>query len=230
VRISGHFGQGSAKSLALALRYGSLPVKFDQKQETVEDVSPTLGSDQLTAGIAAGIIGLAFVALYMILFYRVLGVVVWIGLALTGMVLFTLVTWLGEWQGVTLTLSGVTGIIVSVGVTVDSYVVFYERLKDEVRTGKTVRSSIEVGWKRAWKTIVAADSVALIGALVLYILTIGSVKGFAYFLALSTIVDLVLAWCYMHPFVYLLSRRPSLVARSGIGIASGLDVAGRTAI
>jgi preprotein translocase subunit SecD len=205
-------------------------VKFDQKQETVEDVSPTLGNDQLTAGIAAGIIGLIFVALYMLLFYRLLGIIVWVGLALTGMVMFTLVTWLGEWQGVTLTLSGVTGIIVSVGVTVDSYVVFYERLKDEVRTGKTVRSSIEIGWKRAWRTIVAADAVALIGAGVLYILTIGSVKGFAYFLALSTIVDLVLAWCYMHPLVSLLSRRASLVGKSGIGIASGLDVAGRTSV
>ena len=150
----------------------------------------------------------------MLFFYRVLGLVVWFGLGLTGMVLFTLVTWLGEWQGVTLTLSGVTGIIVSVGVTVDSYVVYFERLKDEVRTGKTVRSSIEVGWKRAWRTIVAADSVALIGAGVLYILTIGSVKGFAYFLALSTIVDLVLAWCYMHPLVSLMARRSSLVARA----------------
>ncbi len=230
VRISGHFSQGSARSLALALRYGSLPVKFDQKQQTVEDVSPTLGNSQLTAGIAAGLIGLALVAIYMLLFYRLLGIVVWVGLGLTGMVLFTLVTWLGQSQGVTLTLSGVTGIIVSVGVTVDSYVVFYERLKDEVRTGKTVRSSVEVGWKRAWRTIVAADSVALIGAGVLYVLTIGSVKGFAYFLALSTLVDLLLAWCYMHPLVSLLARRPSLVGRRGVGVAAGLDVAGRTAV
>jgi preprotein translocase subunit SecD len=230
VRISGNFGQSEAHSLALALRYGSLPVKFDQSQETVQDVSPTLGSNQLTAGIAAGIIGLILVAIYMFVFYRVLGMVVWFGLALTGMVLFTMVTWLGEWQGVTLTLAGVTGIIVSVGVTVDSYVVFYERLKDEVRTGKTVRSSIEVGWKKAWRTIVAADAVALIGAGVLYILTIGSVKGFAYFLALSTIVDLVLAWCYMHPLVALMARRPGLVKQPGLGVAAGLDVATRTVV
>ncbi|HEY1739805.1 MAG TPA: protein translocase subunit SecD [Acidimicrobiia bacterium] len=230
VRISGNFGQSEAHSLALALRYGSLPVKFDQSQETVQDVSPTLGSSQLTAGLAAGVIGLALVAIYMFIFYRVLGMVVWFGLALTGMVLFTMVTWLGDLQGVTLTLAGVTGIIVSVGVTVDSYVVFYERLKDEVRTGKTVRSSIEVGWKRAWRTIVAADAVALIGAGVLYVLTIGSVKGFAYFLALSTIVDLVLAWCYMHPLVSLMSRRASLVGRAGVGVAAGLDVAGRTVV
>ncbi len=230
VRISGNFGQSEAKSLALALRYGALPVKFDPKQETVQDVSPTLGNDQLTAGIAAGLIGLALVALYMVFFYRLLGIVVWVGLGLTGMVLFTLVTWLGQWQGVTLTLSGVTGIIVSVGVTVDSYVVYYERLKDEVRTGKTVRSSVDVGWKRAWRTIVAADAVALIGAGVLYFLTIGSVKGFAYFLALSTMVDLFLAWCYMHPLVSLLARRSSLVGKAGIGVAAGLDVAGRTTV
>ncbi len=230
VRISGSFSEAEAKRLALALRYGSLPVKFDQKQTTVEDVSPSLGKDQLKAGIAAGIIGLALVALYMLLFYRVLGLVVWLGLGLTGMVMFTLVTWLGTWQGVTLTLSGVTGIIVSVGVTVDSYVVFFERLKDEVRSGKTVRSSIETGWKKAWRTIVAADAVSLIGALVLYALTIGSVKGFAYFLALSTLVDLALAVTFMHPLVFILSRRSKLVAAKGIGIAAGLDVAGRTSV
>ena len=189
--ISGSFTQKSASDLALALKYGSLPVRFDQKQQTVENVSPSLGRDQLRAGIAAGIIGLVLVALYMLAFYRLLGVVVWFGLALTGMIMFTLVSLLGASRGLTLTLSGVTGIIVSVGVTVDSYVVYYERLKDEVRKGKTVRSSVDTGWSRAWRTIVAADSVALIGAFVLWALTIGSVKGFAFFLGLSTIVDLV---------------------------------------
>ena len=171
-----------------------------------------------------------FVALYMLFFYRLLGLVVWVGLALTGMVMYSLVTLFGAKYGVTLTLSGVTGIIVSVGVTVDSYVVFFERLKDEVRAGKTVRSSIESGWTKAWRTIVAADAVSLIGAFVLYLLTEGSVKGFAYFLALSTIVDLVLAWCFMHPLVLMMARRQSLVAMKGVGIASGLDVAERTAV
>ena len=229
VRISGSFTQGSAKQLALALKYGSLPVRFDEKQQTVENVSPSLGRDQLRAGIAAGIIGLALVALYMLFFYRLLGIVVWVGLVLTAMIMFTIVTLLGQGQGLTLTLSGITGIIVSVGVTVDSYVVYFERLKDEVRTGKTVRSSVDTGWKRAWRTIVAADAVALIGAGVLYALTIGSVKGFAYFLALSTFVDLILAWCYMHPLVSLMARRRGLVDARGIGIASGLDVAGAPA-
>ena len=230
VRISGSFGQSEAQNLALSLRYGSLPVKFDKNQQTVEDVSPSLGKDQLRAGIAAGAIGLVLVALYMLLFYRLLGLVVWVGLAMTGMVMYTLVTWFGDIYGVTLTLSGVTGIIVSVGVTVDSYVVYFERLKDEVRSGKTVRSSVESGWRKAIRTIIAADSVSLIGAVVLYALTIGSVKGFAFFLGLSTVIDLILAWCFMHPLVLMMSRKPALVGMKRFGVAAGLDVAGRTSV
>jgi preprotein translocase subunit SecD len=118
----------------------------------------------------------------------------------------------------------VTGIIVSVGVTVDSYVVYFERLKDEVRTGKTVRSSLDTGFKRAFRTIIAADLVSLLGAAVLYLLATSSVRGFAYFLGLSTLLDLILAYCFMHPFVALLARRPALVRMRGIGIAAGLDV------
>ncbi len=230
VRISGDFKQSEAENLALSLRYGSLPVKFDKEQQTVEDVSPSLGKDQLRAGIAAGVIGLVLVAVYMLLFYRLLGLVVWLGLAMTGMVMYTLVTWFGQVYGVTLTLSGVTGIIVSVGVTVDSYVVYFERLKDEVRSGKTVRSSVESGWRKAIRTIIAADAVSLIGAAVLYALTVGSVKGFAFFLGLSTVIDLVIAWCFMHPLVLMMSRKQSLVGMKRIGIASGLDVAGRTSV
>jgi preprotein translocase subunit SecD len=225
VEITGSFSQGEAKDLALVLKYGALPVQFDQKQQTVESVSPSLGKDQLRAGIAAGLIGLGLVALYMIFFYRLLGLVVWVGLGLTGMIFFALVTYLGRTQNLTLTLAGVTGIIVSVGVTVDSYVVYFERLKDEVRTGRTIRSSLDTGFRRAFRTIVAADLVSLIGAVVLYTLAVGSVRGFAYFLGISTAIDLVLAYCFMHPLVWLMSRRPALVRMKGIGIASGLDVA-----
>jgi preprotein translocase subunit SecD len=160
----------------------------------------------------------------MILFYRLLGLVVWIGLGLTGMAFFSLITWLSTSRNLTLTLAGVTGIIVSVGVTVDSYVVYFERLKDEVRTGKTVRSSLDPGFTRAFRTIIAADLVSLIGAAVLYVLAVGSVKGFAFFLGISTILDLVLAYCFMHPFVLLLARRPALVRLPGVGIGAGLDV------
>jgi preprotein translocase subunit SecD len=226
VQITGNFSDHDAHALALALRYGSLPIQFDSHQQTVESVSPTLGRDQLHAGIVAGLIGLILVAAYMIVFYRLLGLVVWVGIGLTGMTFFTIVTYLSSHQNLTLTLAGVTGIIVSVGVTVDSYVVYFERLKDEVRTGKTVRSSLDSGFRRAFRTIIAADLVSIIVALVLYFFATGSVRGFAYFLALSTVLDLILAYFYMYPAVSLLARNPKLVQMPGVGIAAGLDVPG----
>ncbi len=229
VTISGDFTKGEAGDLALVLKYGALPVQFDPEEQTVDSVSPTLGKDQLRAGIVAGIVGLALVALYMIFYYRLLGLVVWVGLGLTGLLFFTITSYLSENQGLTLTLAGVTGLIVSVGVTVDSYVVFFERLKDEVRTGKTVRSSLDVGFRRAFRTIFAADLVSLLGAVVLYWLAAGSVRGFAFFLGLSTVIDLVIAYFLMYPLVVLMARRPALVRMRGFGIASGLDVRGVTA-
>jgi preprotein translocase subunit SecD len=222
VEITGEFSEEEARNLALALRYGSLPVVFTVP--TSQSVSPTLGKDQLRAGIVAGIIGIALVMLYMIVFYRLLGIVVWVGIVLSGMTFFALVSWLSANYGLTLTLAGVTGLIVSVGVTVDSYVVYFERLKDEIRTGKTVRSSLESSFRRAFRTIIAADLVSLLGAAVLYLLATGSVRGFAYFLGLSTVLDLILAFTYMHPFTMLLARRPALVRMRGVGIAAGLDV------
>jgi preprotein translocase subunit SecD len=222
VTISGSFTSKQAHQLALVLRYGSLPVQL--VAQTAQSVSPTLGKDQLRAGILSGLIGLALVALYMILIYRLLGLVVWTGIGLTALTFFALVSWLSSHQGLTLTLAGVTGIIVSVGVTVDSYVVYFERLKDEVRTGKTVRSSLDSGFRRAFRTIIAADLVSMIGAVVLYLYASGSVRGFAYFLGLSTALDLVLAYCFMWPFVSVLARRPALVRMGGIGIGAGLDV------
>jgi preprotein translocase subunit SecD len=229
VQISGDFSQGEAKDLALVLRYGSLPVQFDQHKQTIESVSPTLGKDQLSAGIVSGLIGLGLVALYMILYYRLLGLVVVIGLGLTGMLFFSVISYLSSSHGLTLTLAGVTGIIVSVGVTVDSYVVYFERLKDEVRSGRTVRSSLEVGFARSFRTIVAADLVSLIGAGVLYVFATSSVKGFALFLGISTAMDLLLAYTFMHPMVSVLARRQSLVTMPGVGIASALDVPGAVA-
>jgi preprotein translocase subunit SecD len=221
VTITGNFSSKEAHQLALVLRYGSLPVQL--VSQTAQSVSPTLGKDQLRAGIISGVIGLALVALYMIFFYRLLGLVVWTGIGLTGLTFFSLVSWLSAHRGLTLTLAGVTGIIVSVGVTVDSYVVYFERLKDEVRTGKTVRSSLDTGFHRAFRTIIAADLVSLIGAIVLYVFATSSVKGFAFFLGLSTLLDLALAYLYMWPFVSVLARRPSLVRMRGVGIAAGLD-------
>jgi preprotein translocase subunit SecD len=229
VQISGDFTQGEAKDLALVLRYGSLPVQFDKGKQTIESVSPTLGRDQLTAGLVSGLIGLGLVALYMILYYRLLGLVVVAGLILTGMLFFVLISYLSTSRGLTLTLAGVTGIIVSVGVTVDSYVVYFERLKDEVRSGRTVRSSLEVGFTRSFRTILAADLVSLLGAAVLYMFAASSVRGFALFLGISTAMDLLLAWAFMHPMVCVLARNPALVKLPGVGIAAALDVPGAVA-
>jgi preprotein translocase subunit SecD len=230
VTISGSFTQGEAGDLANILQYGALPVKFDEKQQTVESVSPTLGSDQLKSGIAAGIVGLALVAIYMLLFYRLLGVVVLLGLLLSAGATYALVAYLSNSGfNLTLTLAGVTGLIVSVGITVDSYVVYFERLKDEVRSGKTVRSSVDRGFTRAFRTILAADLVSLIGAGALYVLASGSVKGFAFFLGVSTILDLLVSYFFMHPLVVILARRRALVRVPVVGIASGLDTKEATA-
>jgi preprotein translocase subunit SecD len=196
------------------------------KQVNVENVSPTLGNDQLHAGIIAGIIGLALVAIYMLALYRLLGLVVIAGILLSGMALYSLIAWiLPDVLGITIVLSlaGVTGIIVSVGITVDSYIVYFERMKDELRAGATVRSCVDRSFTRAFRTIVAADLVSLIGALVLYVLAIGSVRGFALFLMISTILDLFVAYFFMHPLVSIMARRSSLVSMPGVGIAAGLD-------
>jgi len=230
VQITGNFTQGEASDLSNILQYGALPVKFDEKQQTVESVSPTLGSDQLKSGIAAGVVGLALVALYMLLYYRLLGAVVLLGLGLSAGATYALVAYLSNSGfNLTLTLAGVTGLIVSVGITVDSYVVYFERLKDEVRSGKTVRSSVDRGFTRAFRTILAADLVSLIGAGALYVLASGSVKGFAFFLGVSTILDLLVSYFFMHPLVVILARRRTLVRVPVVGIASGLDTKEATA-
>jgi preprotein translocase subunit SecD len=221
VRISGSFTKSESSDLARLLRFGALPVQL--KQLTSENVSPTLGKDQLRSGIAAGIIGLALVALYMVFYYRLLGLVVWAGIAISGLALYTLVAYLGKSVNLTLSLAGVTGIIVSIGVTVDSYVVYFERLKDEIRSGKTIRSSLDRGFQRAFRTILAADLVSLLSAGALYVLAVGSVRGFAFFLGLSTLLDLFVAYYFMHPVVSMLARRPHLL-HGPFGVAAGLDV------
>ena len=158
----------------------------------------------------------------MLLYYRALGIVVIVGLTVWGSLMYTIVSWLGVTQGLALTLAGVTGIIVSIGVTVDSYVVFFERLKDEVKAGRSVRSSAERSFKRAYRTILAADTSAFIGAAVLWWLTVGSVRGFAFFLGLSTILDVVVAWFFTRPSVTLLSRSRIFTDMPVLGVARGL--------
>ena len=219
-QITGSFTEREAKDLALVLRYGSLPVEL--RPETVQTVSASLGKDSLHAGVLAGLLGLGLVLLYMILYYRALGIVVVCGLAVSGMLMWSIVSFLGERSGLALSLAGAVGIIVSVGVTVDSYVVYFERLKDEIRAGKTIRSSVDRGFSRAYRTILAADTASLIGAALLYFLTVGSVRGFAFFLGLSTVLDMVIAYTFTRPMVILLGRNRLFTEARWLGVARGL--------
>ena len=220
ISISGSFTESEAKDLALVLRYGSLPVELER--QSVQTVSASLGDDSLRAGIIAGAVGLALVAVYMLVYYRALGLVVILGLTVWGALLYTIISFLGETQGLALTLSGVTGIIVSIGVTVDSYVVYFERLKDEVKAGRTLRTSTDRAFKRAFRTVLAANFTAFLGALVLWWLTVGSVRGFAFFLGLSTLLDVIVAWAFTHPVVVLLSRNRLFTDMPFFGVARGL--------
>ena len=216
IQISGSFSESEAKDLALALNYGKLPVNLEP--QTVRTVSPTLGEDSLKAGLAAGLLGLALVCLYMLFYYRALGLVVVAGLCVWAALLYSIISYMG----VALSLAGVTGIVVSVGVTVDSYVVYFERLKDEVKAGRTLRSSTDRAFSRAFRTIVAADISSFLGAIVLYQLTVGPVRGFAFFLGLSTVLDIVVSWFFTRPLVGLLSRNRWFTESPRFGVARGL--------
>jgi preprotein translocase subunit SecD len=219
ITINGSFSESEAKDLALVLRYGRLPVTLEP--QTVQTISPTLGEDSLRAGLAAGLLGLALVVLYMILYYRALGVVVLLGLGVWSALLYSIISNLN----VALSLAGVTGIVVSVGVTVDSYVVYFERLKDELRAGRTLRSSTERAFSRAFRTILAADIASFIGAAMLFWLTVGPVRGFAFFLGVSTMLDVVVAWFFTRPVVGLLAANRVFTDAPRLGVARGLDAA-----
>ena len=220
IEISGQFSQKQADDLALVLNYGALPIQLEQ--ERVETVSATLGQESLRAGLIAGFVGIAAVAVYMILYYRALGVVVIVGLIVWSAINYSIITALSSSSGLALSLSGVTGIVVSVGVTTDSYIVYFERMKDEIKTGKTIRSAVDHAFKRAWRTIVAADLASFIGAALLFWLTVGAVRGFAFFLGLSTLLDLVTAYFFKRPMVALLARSRFLTEARWIGVRSGL--------
>ena len=220
--ITGGFSETQAKDLAVVLQSGALPV--DLKQLNVETVSPTLGQASLHQGVIAGLAGLIALALYLGFYYRLLGVVTWLGMAIWGTLAFGLLSVLGRTVGYALTLAGVAGIIVSLGITADSYIVFYERLKDEIRHGKTLRAAVQPAFKRSWRTIVAADVVTAIAAAVLYGVSIGSVRGFALTLGLSTLLDLFVVWFFKRPTVFLLARSPFFANLRGIGLRSGVAV------
>jgi preprotein translocase subunit SecD len=222
VQVSGNFTEDSAKTLATDLTYGALPVKLDRL--TVETVSPTLGKASLQAGLISGLVGLLVVMLYMIFYYRLLGLVVISGLALTGALLWTIIALLGQSAGITIDLAGVIGVVVAIGITVDSYIVYFERLKDETRAGRTVRTSVDRGFHSAFRTVLAADAVSLLGAIVLYELSIGPVQGFALFLGISTILDVFVTYFFTRPFVILLGRSRAATEARTMGVASGLGV------
>jgi preprotein translocase subunit SecD len=223
VEISGKFTQQSAQGLAVALQYGSLPVAL--KQLTAQTVSPTLGRSDLVAGLGAGIAGLVLVLLYVLAYYRALGLVVLSGLAITAALLWAIICWLGHTAlAPSFDLAGITGLIVSIGITVDSYIVYFERLKDETRAGRTVRTSVERGFKSAWGTVWAADVVSLLAAVVLYLVAVGDVRGFAFFLGLSTVLDMAITWFYTRPLVILLGQSDRSRGGGRLGIARGLGV------
>ena len=213
-------GEGEAKDLALVLRYGALPITLEQQE--IQSISPSLGSDSLQAGVRAGLIGLALVMIYMIVYYRSLGFIVWLGLACFAASLYVLMAILGEVAGLTLSLAAVAGMIVSVGVTADSYIVSFERLKDEVRAGKSVRAAADRGMQRAYKTIVVADLVTGIAAITLFLLASGSVKGFALTLGLATIIDLFVAFFFTRSAVNLLARSKTFSDKRFIGMKQAL--------
>lgn len=203
-RIEGNYTQQEAADLANVLRYGALPLTFDLSE--VQNVSPTLGGEQLRAGIIAGLIGLVLVVGYALLYYRALALVVVGSLTMAALVTYQLMVLLGEGMGFALNLPGIAGVIVAIGLTSDSFVIFFERIRDEARNGRALRSAIETGWIGSRRTILIADSVSLLSAVVLFILAIGSVRGFAFTLGLTTLIDIAVLFWFTKPLMTLLGR------------------------
>ena len=203
-QISGNFTEQSAGSLATSLRYGALPISFTDP--STDSIGPTLAGDQLKAGLTAGIIGLALVMLYCLLYYRGLGLVVIASLVVAAAITYAMVLLLSETAGFTLTLPGIAGLIIAVGITADSFIILFERIRDEMRDGKSMRVAVESGWTRARNTCLAADAVSLLAAVVLYVFAAGVVKGFAFALGLTTLIDLVVFFWFTKPMVSYLAH------------------------
>ncbi|MGN6612899.1 MAG: protein translocase subunit SecD [Angustibacter sp.] len=202
--ITGNFTQQSSMALANQLKYGALPLSF--QVQTEEQISPLLGAEQLQRGLLAGLIGLLLVILYSLFQYRALGFVTVASLLVAGAITYEAVVLLGNSAGLRLSLAGVTGLIVSIGVTADSFIVYFERVRDEVREGRSLRAAVETGWRRARRTILAADAINFLAAVVLYVLAAGGVRGFAYTLGLATIIDVVVVMLFTHPLLSSLAR------------------------
>jgi preprotein translocase subunit SecD len=217
-QITGNFTQTSATTLAQQLKFGALPISF--KVLTNQNVSAALGSASLFGGLLAGGIGLLLVIIYSLFQYRLLGLVTIASLGLSGIITYEFVTYLSWQADYRLSLAGVAGLIVAIGITADSFIVYFERIRDELRDGRGLESSVEAGWRRAIRTILASDSVNLLAALILFILAVGDVKGFALTLGLTTIIDVVIVSLFTHPTLQLLARVPFFYEGHR---ASGLD-------
>ncbi|BBX74042.1 protein translocase subunit SecD [Mycobacterium shinjukuense] len=211
------FTAASARQLANVLKYGSLPLSFESSE--AQTVSATLGLTSMRAGLIAGAIGLVLVLVYSLLYYRVLGLLTALSLIASGAMVFAILVLLGRYINYTLDLAGIAGLIIGIGTTADSFVVFFERIKDEIREGRSFRSAVPRGWTRARKTIVSGNAVTFLAAAVLYFLAIGQVKGFAFTLGLTTILDLVVVFLVTWPLVYLASKSATLAkpAYNGLG-------------
>jgi len=204
VSISGSFEESEARSLARVLNRGAFPVQVEQQR--VETVSPTAGDDSLNAAVVAGLIGVAVMLAFMIFYYRKLAVAIIVGLAVWGMTVFAMASWVSNTWNYAFTIAGATGLIVSVGITIDTYVVFFERIRDEARHGRSAANAAVRAFQSSWKTVVAADFVSLLAAFILFWLSVGSVKGFALYLGMTTVCDLVVFYFVVRPAVMLLTQ------------------------
>ena len=203
-QITGSFDRDSSKVLADQLKYGSLPIGFEVQSQ--ENISATLGQDQLTGGLIAGLIGLILVVIYSAFQYRGLAIVTIGSLVVAAILVYLLIAFLSWRQGYRLSLAGVAGLIVSIGITVDSFIIYFERVRDEIREGRNLEQAVENGWKRSIRTILASDAVSFTAAAVLFFLTVGNVRGFAFTLGLTTLVDLIVVLLFTHPLLRLLAR------------------------
>ncbi len=208
VEITGNFDQQSAQDLALRLRYGALPVQLEAQQ--TQTVSATIGEDVLRSGVLAGVLGLAIVSVYLLWFYRLAGLVAIVGVGLSAAFAWTLIAWLGSSQGLALTLAGVVGLIVAIGVSADSNIVYFENVKDLARDGTRMGTAVDRAFSSAFSTIVKADVVSLIAAGLLWWLTVGAVRGFAFYLGLATVLDLIVSWLFMRPALAFFASRDAV--------------------
>ncbi|MCO8276926.1 protein translocase subunit SecD [Actinoplanes sp. TRM 88003] len=216
-QITGQFNSGSARQLADQLNFGALPVTFSSGP--AQTVSATLGIQQLQAGLLAAAIGMGLVAIYAFFYYRLLGSVIFLSLILSGLLTFGALVFLGRTMGFTLTLAGIAGFIVSLGVAADSFVIYFERLKDEIHEGRSPRSAVPRAWARARRTIISANTITILAAVVLYIVSVGAVQGFAFALGLSTVLDLVVVFLFRHPIMTMFARTKAFLSPrvSGLG-------------